>query len=100
MNSKDATSDASIDMKLEVVVIPVSDVDRTKEFYGNLQVETRRRLPLRQRVPGRPVHATWLRMLNPIRHEHHVGRAKLGPRSLPDRLEHRGCPRRIGRPWY
>jgi catechol 2,3-dioxygenase-like lactoylglutathione lyase family enzyme len=25
-----------LDMKLEVVVIPVSDVDRAKEFYGNL----------------------------------------------------------------
>jgi len=27
---------ASVDMKLEVVVIPVSDVDRAKEFYGKL----------------------------------------------------------------
>src|SRR5262252_9452006 len=27
---------ASIDMKLEAVVIPVSDVDRAKEFYGRL----------------------------------------------------------------
>src|SRR3954449_932881 len=27
---------AAVDMKLEVVVIPVSDVDRTKEFYGRL----------------------------------------------------------------
>jgi catechol 2,3-dioxygenase-like lactoylglutathione lyase family enzyme len=27
---------ASIDLKLEVVVIPVSDVDRAKEFYGRL----------------------------------------------------------------
>lgn len=26
----------SVDMKLEVVVIPVSDVDRAKRFYGNL----------------------------------------------------------------
>jgi catechol 2,3-dioxygenase-like lactoylglutathione lyase family enzyme len=26
----------AIDMKLEVVVIPVSDIDRTKRFYGNL----------------------------------------------------------------
>jgi catechol 2,3-dioxygenase-like lactoylglutathione lyase family enzyme len=26
----------SLDMKLEVVVIPVSDVDRAKEFYGRL----------------------------------------------------------------
>jgi catechol 2,3-dioxygenase-like lactoylglutathione lyase family enzyme len=25
-----------VDMKLEVVVIPVSDVDRAKEFYGRL----------------------------------------------------------------
>ncbi len=35
----DATSDASVagvNMKLEVVVIPVSDVDRAKEFYARL----------------------------------------------------------------
>jgi catechol 2,3-dioxygenase-like lactoylglutathione lyase family enzyme len=34
-----ATSDATagrVDLKLEVVVIPVSDVDRAKEFYGGL----------------------------------------------------------------
>ena len=29
-------SGASVDLKLEVVVIPVSDVDRAKEFYGRL----------------------------------------------------------------
>jgi catechol 2,3-dioxygenase-like lactoylglutathione lyase family enzyme len=34
--SKDATSVARVDMKLEVVIIPVSDVDRAKEFYGRL----------------------------------------------------------------
>src|SRR5262245_62554592 len=28
--------DATVDLKLEVVVIPVSDVDRAKEFYGGL----------------------------------------------------------------
>jgi catechol 2,3-dioxygenase-like lactoylglutathione lyase family enzyme len=28
--------DARVDMKLEIVVIPVSDVDRAKEFYGRL----------------------------------------------------------------
>ena len=27
---------ASPDMKLEIVVVPVSDVDRAKEFYGRL----------------------------------------------------------------
>jgi predicted enzyme related to lactoylglutathione lyase len=44
MESLDARSDDSsriasikgVDMKLEVVVIPVSDVDRAKQFYGSL----------------------------------------------------------------
>jgi catechol 2,3-dioxygenase-like lactoylglutathione lyase family enzyme len=39
VRSNDTTGDASVgtlDMKLEVVVIPVSDVDRAKEFYGGL----------------------------------------------------------------
>jgi len=27
-----------VDLKLEVVVVPVSDVDRAKEFYGSLGV--------------------------------------------------------------
>jgi hypothetical protein len=27
---------AAVDMKLEVVIIPVSDVDRSKEFYAKL----------------------------------------------------------------
>jgi catechol 2,3-dioxygenase-like lactoylglutathione lyase family enzyme len=39
IRSQDATTDArvgKVDMKLEVVVIPVSDVDRAKEFYGGL----------------------------------------------------------------
>src|SRR5262245_15781939 len=37
--SAEATRDArvgSVDMKLEVVAIPVSNVDRAKEFYGGL----------------------------------------------------------------
>src|ERR1700683_3005795 len=29
-------SAAEVDMKFEVVIIPVSDVDRAKEFYGRL----------------------------------------------------------------
>src|SRR6201999_3132257 len=32
----DTPSVAKVDLKLEVVVIPVSDVDRAKEFYGRL----------------------------------------------------------------
>ena len=37
--SEDASRDASVarvDTKLEIVVIPVSDIDRAKEFYGRL----------------------------------------------------------------
>jgi catechol 2,3-dioxygenase-like lactoylglutathione lyase family enzyme len=39
IRTKDATSDervGQVDMKLEVITIPVSDVDRAKEFYGGL----------------------------------------------------------------
>jgi len=36
VGSKEATSVARVDLKLEVVVIPVSDVDRAKEFYKKL----------------------------------------------------------------
>lgn len=39
IRSNGVTSDATVakvDMKLEVVVIPVSDVDRAKEFYKRL----------------------------------------------------------------
>jgi catechol 2,3-dioxygenase-like lactoylglutathione lyase family enzyme len=39
VSSKDASASASVrnvDMKLEVLVIPVSDVDRAKEFYTSL----------------------------------------------------------------
>ena len=35
VRDNDATA-ARVDMKFEVVVIPVSDVDRAKEFYGRL----------------------------------------------------------------
>src|ERR1700677_3722548 len=36
LQNNDATTVPSIDQKLEVLVIPVSDVDRAKQFYGNL----------------------------------------------------------------
>ena len=36
VQSNDAASVARIDMKFEIVVIPVSDVDRAKEFYVRL----------------------------------------------------------------
>jgi catechol 2,3-dioxygenase-like lactoylglutathione lyase family enzyme len=36
VESNDATSVVRVDMKFEIVVIPVSDVDRAKEFYVRL----------------------------------------------------------------
>ena len=36
VQSNVATSAAKVDMKFEIVIIPVSDVDRAKEFYGRL----------------------------------------------------------------
>jgi catechol 2,3-dioxygenase-like lactoylglutathione lyase family enzyme len=36
IRSTDPNSDTRVDFKLEVVVIPVSDVDRAKEFYGRI----------------------------------------------------------------
>src|ERR1700727_491149 len=36
VRSNDATSAARVDTKLEIVVIPISDVDRAKEFYAKL----------------------------------------------------------------
>src|ERR1700759_5375435 len=39
VQANDTASEASVakvDMKLEIVVIPVSDVDRAKEFYSRL----------------------------------------------------------------
>jgi catechol 2,3-dioxygenase-like lactoylglutathione lyase family enzyme len=35
-NDASQTSVARVDMKFEIVVIPISDVDRAKEFYGRL----------------------------------------------------------------
>ena len=35
-SGEDSGRSESVDLKLEVVVIPVSDVDRSKEFYGSL----------------------------------------------------------------
>jgi catechol 2,3-dioxygenase-like lactoylglutathione lyase family enzyme len=36
LQNNDATRVARVDMKFEIVVIPVSDVDRAKEFYARL----------------------------------------------------------------
>ena len=89
----DAMSVAKVDMKLEVVAIPVSDVDRATAFYDETRVETGRHAA---RLRCRPVHAARLGVLDPVRHEPHVGRARVGPGPVPDRLRHRRRPRTPG----
>jgi thiol-disulfide isomerase/thioredoxin len=46
---------------------------------------------------GHQLAKLWV--LGPIRHEDHVGRARLGPWTLPDRLRHRGRAQRPRRLW-
>ena len=68
----------SVDMKLEVVVIPVSDVDRAKRFYSKLGWRLDADFVVGDAFRGRAVHAARLVVLDPLRHGHHVGRAGLG----------------------
>ena len=82
-------------MKLEVAVIPVSDVERTKRFYSS---------------PGWRLDADFsvgdafqvvqftsgLAGLDPLRQGSHAGRARFS-RSLPGRVRHRGGARQAHR---
>jgi catechol 2,3-dioxygenase-like lactoylglutathione lyase family enzyme len=65
-----AASAAGIDMKLEVVVLPVSNVDRAKAFYAGLGWRLDADIPFP----------------NGFR----VVQFTPGPRQLPDRQRHRG----------
>ena len=63
VHPSDKSTDATVknvDLKLEVVVIPVSDVDRAKEFYGGLGWRLDADFSFEQRRQGRAVHAAWL----------------------------------------
>ena len=79
------------EFRLEVVVLPVSDVDRAKEFYGGLGWRLDADVARGISTPFGSVHASGLRVLDPIWHEHRVWRARLGPGPVPGRLRHRSC---------
>ena len=59
-------------MKLETVVIPVSDVDRAKEFYESLGWRLDADLG-NEGLPDRPVETSWLRLLDPVWRGPHFG---------------------------
>ncbi len=86
-----------IDMKFEVVVIPVSDVDRAKKFYAHLGWRLDADFDDGNELPRAPVHAARLRVLGHLRQERHRGGTRLRPGPVPDRLRHRGRPRRAAR---
>ena len=88
----------TVDLKLEVVVIPVSDVDRAKEFYGQLGWRLDADFAFDDGVPDRPAHPAGLRLLDPVRHQAHAAVARVCRGPLPDRVRHRGCATAAPRP--
>ena len=78
-DARDA-SVARVDMKLEVIVIPVSDVDRAKEFYKKLGWRLDLTPPgvvqLHRRAPA----------ARSSLHEPHVGCARFS-QGVPDRFQ-------------
>ena len=72
---------ARVDLKLEVVVIPVSDVDRAKEFYARLGWRLDADFRFDNGFADRSVHATRLGVLDPIRHENLLRLRPVRPRG-------------------
>ena len=84
-------------MKLEVVVIPVSDVDRAKAFYAKLGWRLDADFAsgdgwrvIQFTPPGSPCFGH-------LRQQRHRGGARLRAGPVSDRLRHRGRPRRADR---
>lgn len=69
---------ARVDMKLEVTLISVSDVDRAKGSYTRLGLAARRRHRYGKRLPRRPVNAPFS-VFDLVRQGGHGGRAWLAP---------------------
>ena len=86
----------AVDMRLEIVVIPVSDVDRAKHFYGGLGWRLDADFAAGDDFRD-PVHAARLRVLGHLRQKRHGGGGGLRQGPIPDRLRHRGRPRRVAR---
>ena len=67
-----------VDTKLEVVVIPVSDVDRAKRFYGSLGWRLDADFATGDGLAGRADDTSRLAVLLHLRQGSHDGRAGLG----------------------
>ena len=61
-----------MDWKIEVVTIPVSDIERARDFYSREgRVRGGHRLQSQRRRPPRPVDSAWIRVFDPSGNEHH-----------------------------
>ena len=69
---------ATVDLKLEVVVIPVSDVDRAKRFYESLGWRLDADFADGNGLAGRADDTSRLAVLRPLRQGNHDGGAGLG----------------------
>lgn len=76
--ASESTSELSnLDLKLEAVVIPVADVDRSKSFYQRLGWRPDADFQLRQRSPCRAVDTAGFRVVSDIQ----AARAELAGRE-------------------
>jgi hypothetical protein len=79
-----------VHMNLEVDIIPVTDVERSKQFYERLGWRLDDDVAPANDV-HRPIHAPRVRVLGHVRQGNNCGCAWLG-RGGADRLRHRGGP--------
>ena len=87
------TTVPNVDLKLEVVVIPVSDVDRAKAFYVGLGWRLDADFPFRQRRQDRPDHPARVAVLDPVREKADDRPARVRGEPVSGRLRHRSRPR-------
>jgi catechol 2,3-dioxygenase-like lactoylglutathione lyase family enzyme len=93
-SAMESTKDSNVDFKLEVVVIPVSDVDRAKSFYGGLGWR------LEADYASDDGYFRVIQFTPPgsgcsvIFGKNVTGGTRLQPGTVPDCLRHQGRPRR------
>ena len=85
------------DMKLEVVILPVSDAERTQAVLRVAGLARGCGLRLHRGLPGPAVHAARLRDVAHLRHRRHDRRPRVGRQPAAGRRGHRGGARRADR---
>ena len=84
----------SVDLKLEIVVIPVSDVERAKQFYAKLgwRLDADFAGPDDYRVIQFTPPGSNASVIDHLRQERNRCRARLRAGPVPGRVGHRGRP--------